>query len=122
MKKQLALTGIMVLIAATFISYGYNQIAAQVSSDSVSEASDSTNIFEEDKSPEMRTYFVVFLKRGPKWTADMTPEIEKVLEEHWANIDKMYDEGKLAAVGPFQDAEAEGDLAGMMIFRVDSME
>ena len=55
----------------------------------------------EDAPIEMAEYFVVFLKRGPKWTAEMTPEIEKVLEGHFANIEKMKSEVKLALVGPF---------------------
>ncbi|MCH8027609.1 MAG: hypothetical protein IID63_05740 [candidate division Zixibacteria bacterium] len=76
----------------------------------------------EDAPTEMAEYFVVFLKRGPKWTAEMTPEIEKVLEGHFANIEKMKSEGKLALVGPFFGQEGEGALAGLFIFRVDSIE
>ena len=76
----------------------------------------------EDAPIEMAEYFVVFLKRGPKWTAEMTPEIEKVLEGHFANIEKMKSEGKLALVGPFFGQEGEGALAGLFIFRVDSIE
>ena len=76
----------------------------------------------EDAPIEMAEYFVVFLKRGPKWTGEMTPEIEKVLEGHFANIEKMKSEGKLALVGPFFGQEGEGALAGLFIFRVDSIE
>ena len=76
----------------------------------------------EDAPTEMAEYFVVFLKRGPKWTAEMTPEIEKVLEGHFANIKKLTREGKLAVAGPFFGQEGEGALAGLFIFKVDSIE
>ena len=76
----------------------------------------------EDAPIEMAEYFIVFLRRGPKWTAEMTPEIEKVLEGHFANIKKLTDEGKLALAGPFSGQEGEGALAGLFIFRVDSIE
>ncbi|MCH7947856.1 MAG: hypothetical protein IIC66_08685 [candidate division Zixibacteria bacterium] len=83
---------------------------------------DSTKVEVEDAPTEMAEYFVVLLKRGPKWTAEMTPEIEKVLEGHFANIKKLTKEGKLAVAGPFFGQEGEGALAGLFIFKVDSIE
>ena len=83
---------------------------------------DSTKVEVEDAPTEMTEYFVVILKRGPKWTAEMTPEIEKVLEGHFANIKKLTKEGKLAVAGPFFGQEGEGALAGLFIFKVDSIE
>ena len=76
----------------------------------------------EDAPTEMAEYFIVFLRRGPKWTAEMTPEIEKVLEGHFANIKKLTAEGKLALAGPFFGQEGDSALAGLFIFRVDSIE
>jgi len=76
----------------------------------------------ENVQPEMTTYYLVFLKRGPNWTAEMTPEIEKVLEGHFANIKKMTDEGKLVLAGPFLEQTGDSALAGLFIFRVDSIE
>lgn len=76
----------------------------------------------EDSPTEMAEYFIVFLRRGPKWTAEMTPEIEKVLEGHFANIKKLTDAGKLALAGPFSGQEGDSALAGLFIFRVDSIE
>ena len=83
---------------------------------------DSTKVEVEDAPTEMSEYFVVLLKRGPKWTAEMTPEIEKVLEGHFANIKKLTKEGKLTVAGPFFGQEGEGALAGLFIFKVDSIE
>lgn len=76
----------------------------------------------EDAPTEMAEYFIVFLRRGPKWTAEMTPEIEKVLEGHFANIKKLTDAGKLVLAGPFSGQEGDSALAGLFIFRVDSIE
>ena len=52
----------------------------------------------------------------------MTPEIEKVLEGHFANMKKLKKEGQLVVSGPFFGQEGEGALAGLFIFRVDSIE
>ncbi len=82
---------------------------------------DSAIVEVEDSPTEMAEYFIVFLRRGPKWTAEMTPEIEKVLEGHFANIKKLTAEGKLALAGPFFGQEGDSALAGLFIFRVDSI-
>lgn len=84
--------------------------------------SDSTVAEVEDAPTEIAEYFVVLLKRGPKWTAETTPEIEKVLKGHFANIKKLTAEGKLTVAGPFFGQEGEGALAGLFIFKVDSIE
>jgi uncharacterized protein YciI len=71
------------------------------------------------KSIEMTTYYVGFLYRGPKWTPGETPELQRLQEEHLANIRRLADSGKLLLAGPFTDG---GDLRGMFVFKVDSME
>ncbi|MGH6629799.1 MAG: YciI family protein, partial [Burkholderiales bacterium] len=68
---------------------------------------------------EMTTYYVGFLYRGPKWTPEETPELRRLQEEHLANIRRLADSGKLLLAGPFTDG---GDLRGMFVFKVDSME
>lgn len=83
---------------------------------------DSVIVEVEDAPTEMSEYFVVLLRRGPKWTAEITPEIKKVLEGHFANIKKLTAEGKLTVAGPFFGQEGEGALAGLFIFKVDSIE
>lgn len=71
------------------------------------------------KPIEMTTYYVGFLYRGPKWTPGVTPEVQRLQEEHMANIRRLADSGKLLLAGPFTDG---GDLRGMFVFKVDSME
>ncbi len=68
---------------------------------------------------EMTTYQVAFLRRGPAWTPGSTPELEKLQAAHLAHIGKMAESGKLIIAGPFSDG---GDLRGMFIFRVDTLE
>ena len=68
---------------------------------------------------EMATYQVAFLRRGPAWTPGSTPELEKLQAAHLAHIGKMAETGKLIIAGPFSDG---GDLRGMFIFRVDTVE
>ena len=68
---------------------------------------------------EMATYQVAFLRRGPAWTPASTPELEKLQAAHLAHIGKMAETGKLIIAGPFSDG---GDLRGMFIFRVDTVE
>ncbi len=68
---------------------------------------------------EMTTYQVAFLRKGPAWTPGSTPELDKLQADHLAHIGKMAETGKLIIAGPFSDG---GDLRGMFIFRVDTLE
>jgi uncharacterized protein YciI len=63
---------------------------------------------------EMTTYYVAFLYRGAKWTAQVTAETKKIQEEHLANIQRMAESGKLVVAGPFTD---DGELRGIFVFQ-----
>lgn len=69
--------------------------------------------------PEMTTYYVGFLMKGPAWTVESTPEVERIQQGHMAHIQKMAESGKLLLAGPFSD---DGKLRGMFVFAVDTME
>jgi uncharacterized protein YciI len=71
---------------------------------------------------EMRMYYMVFLRRGPAWTAAATPEATKVSQGHRANIDRLTKEGLMVVAGPFEGTSGDRALAGIFILRVDSME
>ena len=73
-------------------------------------------------TPQMATYYVVFLRRGPAWTAERTPEVLAVSEGHMANIRALADAGKLVIAGPFLEQSGQGALAGLFILRVGSLE
>src|SRR5262249_8509728 len=75
----------------------------------------------ENKPPQFdnEQYQFGLLTRGPKWTAENTPEIQKIQEGHMANIAKMAQAGKLFAAGPMLD---NGDLRGIFVFNTESAE
>jgi uncharacterized protein len=68
---------------------------------------------------KMTTYQVAFLKRGPNWTPQSTPETQKIQEGHMAHIGAMAKSGKLILAGPFSDG---GDLRGMFVFKTSAEE
>jgi len=65
------------------------------------------------------TYYLGFLRRGPKWTPEKTPETEKLQAAHMANINAMAKAGKLVIAGPFENA---GEYAGVYVFKVGSLD
>ena len=75
------------------------------------------------KPPEqpmkMTTYYFAFLRRGPKWTPEKTPETEKLQSAHMANIVAMAATGKLVIAGPFDNG---GNYAGVFVFKVGSLD
>jgi uncharacterized protein YciI len=75
----------------------------------------------ETKPPQFdnEQYQFGLLTRGPKWTAENTPEVQKIQEGHMANINKMAQAGKLFAAGPILD---NGALRGIFIFRAASID
>jgi uncharacterized protein len=74
---------------------------------------------EPEEKWEMTTYQVAFLKRGPNWTPAETEETKAIQAGHMENIRRMGASGKLLIAGPFEDG---GDLRGMFIFRVETLE
>jgi len=71
---------------------------------------------------EMRMYYMVFLRRGPAWTAAATPEVTAVSRAHRANIDRLTKEGLMVVAGPFEGTSGDRALTGIFILRVASME
>ncbi|MBO0720093.1 MAG: hypothetical protein J2P41_04685 [Blastocatellia bacterium] len=74
-----------------------------------------------DNKPQLDLdkYQLGILKKGANWTAENTPEIQKIQEGHLANIFKMAKAGKLVAAGPMAD---EGEIRGIFIFKAASLE
>jgi uncharacterized protein YciI len=75
-----------------------------------------------DGAPNMTTYYVALLRRGPQWTATLTPEISKALDGHMANIRRLAAEGKLLLAGPFLEQSGPGTLAGLFVLEAGSMD
>lgn len=61
----------------------------------------------------------VFLRRGPNWTSNATPQVRKVLEKHRDYAAQLRADGRL----PFMAGiEGTGDLRGVLVFRADTAE
>lgn len=71
----------------------------------------------------MQVYYLYFLKKGPAWSPDSTPEIDALQEAHLANFRRLYEEGKMYINGPFLDSfHLIGDLRGAGVLKADSWE
>jgi uncharacterized protein YciI len=68
---------------------------------------------------EMVQYYMGFLKKGPAWTPQSTPETQKIQEGHLAHIRKSHEAGKLVLAGPFGD---NGDIRGILIYKTETIE
>jgi uncharacterized protein YciI len=71
---------------------------------------------------DMVEYYFVFLRRGPAWTAEVTPESRRLSEAHMANIDRLIQSGEMVVAGPFSRQSGEQALAGLFILRTGSIE
>ncbi len=66
----------------------------------------------EKMEEQIRQYWFVMLLKGNNRTQDSVTAA-KIQEGHMANINKLYDEGKLKVAGPFGD---NGNWLGIFIF------
>ena len=73
-----------------------------------------------EKKPEeqIKQYWFVLLKKGNNRTQDSVASA-KIQEGHMANINRLYNEGKLKVAGPFGE---DGDWRGIFIFDVETKE
>jgi uncharacterized protein len=72
--------------------------------------------------PQMTIYYVYFLRKGPAWSPEETPEIEALQEAHLANMKRLGDIGKLALNGPLLDSFAtRGDIRGIGVLKTSSL-
>ena len=89
--------------------------------------------FAEDASPspsskphattptEFDSFIVVLLVRPPNAPEIAKAELDRLQEAHLANINRLFDEGKLLKAGPFEDYSGR-NVRGMFIFTTDSVE
>jgi len=67
----------------------------------------------------MMTVYLVLLKKGPAWTAEVTPATQAIQDAHMANIRAMWQAHKLVVAGPVED---QADLRGVFVFQAASLE
>ncbi|HTQ79284.1 MAG TPA: YciI family protein [Thermoanaerobaculia bacterium] len=69
--------------------------------------------------PDLLTQlFLVFLYKGPQWTAQDTPESARVLDGHFAHLDAMRQAGHLLLSGPLPEG---GELRGLSLYQAGSL-
>ena len=68
---------------------------------------------------DLSTYYFGFLKRGTAWTAERTPETQKIQEGHMAHLNASAKMGKLVIAGPMGD---NGDIRGILVYKTATVE
>jgi uncharacterized protein YciI len=68
---------------------------------------------------ELSTYYFGFLNKGPKWTAEQTPETGKIQEGHMAHLNASGKSGKLVIAGPLGD---NGDIRGILVYKTATVD
>ena len=67
---------------------------------------------------EMKTYYLVFLKKGDTRTQDSVA-VKKLQEQHMAHLTKMFEDGKMDICGPLLE---DIDIRGICIYNVTTKE
>ena len=83
----------------------------------------ASSVFAQQSKPlneqyEMKTYYLVFLKKGPNRTQDSTTTA-KIQEQHMAHLTKMAGEKKMCIAGPLMD---NTDIRGICVYNTASLE
>lgn len=73
---------------------------------------------EVEKKYEMKTYYLVYLKKGPNRNQD-SATTAKLQEQHMAHLTKMAETGKMDICGPLLD---DTDVRGICIYNVATKE
>jgi uncharacterized protein YciI len=68
---------------------------------------------------ELSQYFICLLRKGPAWTAEETPELERLQAAHMAHTGHLMESGATIAAGPVDDAS---DIRGFSIYRTATLE
>jgi uncharacterized protein YciI len=72
----------------------------------------------------MKKYHMVFLYRGPFWTAQESPDVIELSNAHLNNIEKLVNLGKMTLAGPFEVNERDSGkiMAGIFILNTESID
>jgi uncharacterized protein len=109
MKLKIVLLGMFVLFGG--------MISAQTKKTTVTKKT-STKTEKRLDEFEMKQYFLVLLKKGPKRDQDSVTAAQ-IQDGHMKHLDKMYRDGKMDLAGPMGD---EGDIRGICVYNVATME
>lgn len=70
--------------------------------------------------PGMEAFQLVFLRRGPAWTPQATPETQRIQAAHLEHLGAMARAGKMVAAGPLGDQPDE-TLRGICVYRAATL-
>jgi len=71
--------------------------------------------------PNMESYQLVILKRGPAWTPEVTDATRELQKQHLAHLTRMGELGKMVIAGPFSD-QRDPTARGACLYRVGSVD
>ena len=70
---------------------------------------------------EFDSFIVVLLVRPPNAPEIAKAELDRLQEQHLANINRLVDEGKVLKAGPFEDYSGR-NVRGMFILKTESLD
>lgn len=82
------------------------------------EEQQAVKVYTKPETHEMKTYYMVFLKTGPKRNQDSITA-GKIQSQHLAYLNKMYNEGKMDLAGP---SLPDGEIRGFCVYNVATFE
>lgn len=65
----------------------------------------------------LNQYYVVLMKKGPNWTQNASPELERHQQDHLQQLSELHSAGKLAITGPFEGLSDEPVRAISLFYR-----
>ena len=70
--------------------------------------------------PNLGSYFLVFLRKGTIWSAEVTPASSLRQQQHLDYLKSEFDAGNILVYGPTEDPTE--DLRGIVIMKVASLD
>jgi uncharacterized protein len=82
------------------------------------EETQAVKVSTKPETHEMKTYYMVFLKKGPNRNQD-SATASKIQSQHLAYLNKMYTQGKMDLAGP---SLPDGEIRGFCVYNVATFE
>ncbi|WP_375766247.1 YciI family protein [Archangium gephyra] len=75
------------------------------------------------KAPQVdfEKHYLVILRRGPSWSPEVTPAVERIQSEHMAHLNRMADSGKMIIAGPFGEQQ-DPTFRGACLYKTETLE
>ena len=105
---------LIILIVACSLSFAQQKTSTKKSLSK--EEKQAVKLATKPETREMKTYYMVFLKKGPKRDQDSITA-GKIQSQHLAYLNKMYSQGKMDLAGP---SLPDGEIRGFCVYNVES--